>query len=62
MLELTEKELLNPARNKSESVTHFKARRRLVKHAGELYIKTGASALKSSYFEFVRACIAIAKK
>jgi len=62
MKELTEEELLNPARNESETQTQFKQRRRIIKHSLELYLKTGAKGLKVSYYEFTKLCIRLSKK
>ena len=62
MLELTEEELLNPARNLNETQGQYKSRRRILNHAARLYPKTDTHAFKTSYFEFVRLCIKLGKK
>lgn len=62
MLELSEKELLNPERNKNEDQGQYKSRRRFTNMTLALYRQTGTKGVTESYFEFVRLCLKLGKK
>lgn len=57
ILDLTEKELFNSARNTDETQTQFKARRRTINLATKIYLKGNLSNVKLRLFDYVRVII-----
>ena len=62
-MDLTDEQLINPARNSEfETQTQYKARRRILKAADDLYLKKDFKGFKTSYIEFIRLCFKLSVK